>query len=95
MIYKFYDEMEVTPSYSQAVELKKLSSAGNLNESVITEIMSRDKPNQQEFFKVPMERLRKVAPKIRDKDFENFVIKACEYYYKALQRQRIRDRDAR
>ena len=93
MIYKFYDEMEITPSYSQAVELKKLSSEGNLNESVITEIMSRDKPNQQEFFKVPMERLRKVAPKIRDKDFENFVVKACEYYYRVLQRNR--DRDAR
>lgn len=95
MVYKFYDEMEVTPSYSQAVELKKLSSAGNLNESVIMEIMSRDKPNQQEFFKVPMERLKRVAPKIRDKDFESFVIKACEYYYKVLQRQRSRDRDAR
>ena len=93
MIYKFYDEMEITPSYSQAVELKKLSSAGNLNKSVITEIMSRDKPNQQEFFKVPMERLRKVAPKIRDKDFENIVVKACEYYYRVLQRNR--DRDAR
>ena len=93
MIYKFYDEMEITPSYSQAVELKKLSSAGNLNKSVITEIMSRDKPNQQEFFKVPMERLRKVAPKIRDKDFENFVVKACEYYYRVLQRNR--DRGAR
>lgn len=93
MIYKFYDEMEVTPSYSQAVELKNLSSAGNLNESVITEIMSRDKPNQQEFFKVPMERLKRVAPKIRDKDFESFVIKACEYYYRVLQRNR--DRGAR
>ena len=93
MIYKFYDEMEVTPSYSQAVELKNLSSEGNLNESVITEIMSRDKPNQQEFFKVPMERLKRVAPKIRDKDFENFVIKACEYYYRVLQRNR--DRGAR
>ncbi len=93
IVYKFYDEMEVTPSYSQAVELKKLSSAGDLNESVITEIMSRDKPNQQEFFKVPMERLKKVAPKIRDRDFENFVIKACEYYYRVLQRNR--DRGAR
>ena len=92
-IYRFYDEMEVTPSYSQAVELKNLSSAGNLNEKVITEIMSRDKPNQQEFFKVPMERLKKVAPKIKEKDFEDFVIKSCAYYYRVLQRQK--DRDAR
>lgn len=92
-IYRFYDEMEVTPSYSQAVELKNLSSAGNLNESVITEILSRDKPNQQEFFKMPMERLKRVAPKIKEKDFEDFVIKSCAYYYRVLQRQK--DRDAR
>ncbi len=92
-IYRFYDEMEVTPSYSQAVELKNLSSAGNLNESVISEIMSRDKPNQQEFFKMPMERLKRVAPKIKEKDFEDFVIKSCAYYYRVLQRQK--DRDAR
>lgn len=92
-VYRFYDEMEITPSYSQAVELKNLSSAGNLNEKVITEIMSRDKPNQQEFFKMPMERLKRVAPKIKEKDFEDFVIKSCAYYYRVLQRQK--DRDAR
>ena len=92
-VYSFYDEMEITPSYSQAVELKKHSAQGNLNESVISEIMSRDKPNQQEFFKIPMERLKKVAPKIREKDFEDFVIKSCAYYYRVLQRQK--DRDAR
>lgn len=92
-VYSFYDEMEITPSYSQAVELKKHSAQGNLNESVISEIMSRDKPNQQEFFKMPMERLKRVAPKIREKDFEDFVIKSCAYYYRVLQRQK--DRDAR
>ncbi len=92
-VYSFYDEMEVTPSYSQAVELKKLSAEDNLTESVISEIMSRDKPNQQEFFKIPMERLKKVAPKIREKDYEDFVIKSCAYYYRVLQRQK--DRGAR
>lgn len=90
-IYRFYDEMEVTPSYSQAVELKNLYSAGNLNEKVITEIMSRDKPNQQEFFKMPMERLKRVAPKIKEKDFEAFVVQSCAYYYRYLQRQKNRD----
>ena len=40
---------------------------------------------------MPMERLKKVAPKIRDKDFENFVVRACEYYYRVLQRNRDRD----
>ena len=41
------------------------------------------------------EKLQKIAPKVKDKDFEDFVLKACEHYYKYLQRQRSRDRDAR
>ena len=32
-----------------------------------------------------MEKLQKVAPKVKDKDFEDFVIKACEHYYRYLQ----------
>jgi hypothetical protein len=35
--------------------------------------------------------LQKVAPKVKDKDFEDFVLKACEYYYRYLLRQRDRD----
>ena len=41
--------------------------------------------------KVPIEKLQKVAPKVKDKDFEDFVLKACEHYYRYLQRQRNRD----
>ena len=44
-VYDFYEKMEITPSYSQAVELKALSSEGKLNEAVISEILSREKPN--------------------------------------------------
>ena len=81
---------ERTPSLSQAVRFKKLSQAGELYDEHIESIMQEDKPNQKPMFKVPMERLQKVAPKIKDRDFENFVVKACEYYYKVLQRQRDR-----
>ena len=42
-------------------------------------------------FKVSMERLQKVAPKVKDKDLEDFVMKACEHYYRYLQLQRNRD----
>ena len=42
-----------------------------------------------------VEKLQKIAPKVKDKDLEDFVLKACERYYKYLQRQRSRDRDAR
>ena len=80
-----------TPSLSQAVRFKKLSQAGNLSDDDIETIMQEDKANQKPMFKVSMEKLQKVAPKIKDKDFENFVMKACEHYYRYLQRQRNRD----
>ena len=79
------------PSLSQAVRFKKLSQTGNLSDDDIETIMQEDKANQKPMFKVSMEKLQKVAPKVKDKDFEDFVLKACEHYYKYLQRQRNRD----
>ena len=80
-----------TPSLSQAVRFKKLSQAGNLSDDDIETIMQEDKANQKPMFKVSMEKLQKIAPKVKDKDFENFVLKACEHYYRYLLRQRDRD----
>ena len=80
-----------TPSLSQAVRFKKLSQTGKLSDEDIETIMQEDKANQKPMFKVSMEKLQKVAPKIKDKDFENFVLKACEHYYRYLLRQRDRD----
>ena len=85
------EEEDRTPSLSQAVRFKKLSQAGELSDESIETIMQEDKANQKPMFKVSMERLQKVAPKVKDKDFEDFVIKACEHYYRYLQRQRNRD----
>ena len=85
------EEEDRTPSLSQAVRFKKLSQAGELSDENIETIMQEDKANQKPMFKVSMERLQKVAPKVKDKDFEDFVLKACEHYYRYLQRQRNRD----
>ena len=85
------EEEDRTPSLSQAVRFKKLSQAGELSYESIETIMQEDKANQKPMFKVSMERLQKVAPKVKDKDFEDFVLKACEHYYRYLQRQRNRD----
>ena len=38
-----------------------------------------------------MEKLQEIAPRVKDKDFEDFVLKACEHYYRYLLRQRDRD----
>ena len=85
------EEEDRTPSLSQAVRFKKLSQAGELSDESIETIMQEDKANQKPMFKTPMEKLQKVAPKVKDKDFEDFVLKACEHYYRYLQRQRNRD----
>ena len=92
--YALLDAIELeerTPSLSQAVRFKKLSQAGELTAEEIEIIMQEDKANQKPMFKVSMERLQKVAPKVKDKDFEDFVLKACEHYYRYLLRQRDRD----
>ena len=85
------EEEDRTPSLSQAVRFKKLSQAGELSDESIETIMQEDKANQKPTVKFSVERLQKVAPKVKESDLENFVMKACEHYYRYLQRQRNRD----
>ena len=82
---------DATPNLSQAQRLRAISREEGLTPEHIGEILAEDKANQKPMFKTPMEKLQKVAPKVKDKDFEDFVIKACEHYYRYLQRQRNRD----
>ena len=89
--YDLMEQMEIndcTPSLSQACRFKKISFEQGLTPEVIAEIMSEEKANQREMFKVPMERIRKYIPKGNAKQTEDFVLKACEHYYKVLQRKK-------
>ena len=91
--YDLLEQMEIndcTPSLSQACRFKKISYEQGLTPEVIAEIMSEEKANQKEMFKVPMERIRKYIPKGDAKQTEEFVLKACEHYYKVLQRKKER-----
>ena len=90
-LLRIIEEQECTPSYSQAWHMHKDFNAGTLTAESIEDTLTAEKPNQKAMFKTPMEKLQKVAPKVKDKDFEDFVIKACEHYYRYLQRQRNRD----
>lgn len=87
---------ESTPSLSQAQEMKNLSQAGILDMDQIFSIMVKPKANQKEVIKIKVEAVDKylkgcTTPKER----EDFLLKACEYYSRFLQRQRNKDRDAR
>lgn len=82
---------DCTPSYAQAVEMKKRYQDGQLTAENISEILSREKANQRETIKIPIEKLRKYAPNADAKQLEDFILKACDHYRKYLIRQRNRD----
>ena len=92
--YDLLEQMELndcTPSLSQACRFKKMSQEVGLTPESIAEIMSEEKANQREMFKVPLERIRQYVPNANVKQAEDFVLKACEHYRKFLIRQRNRD----
>ena len=93
--YDLLEQMELndcTPSLSQACRFKKMSQEEGLTPEVIAAVMSEEKANQREMFKVPMERIRQYIPNANAKQAEDFVLKACEHYRRYLLRQRDRER---
>ena len=77
---------EVTPSYSQA---SRMHRAAVSTPEQIKAIMSEEKPNQRETVKIRADRLREVLPSgVEGEQAEEFILKACDYYRKHLQRQR-------
>ena len=83
-------ETECTPSYSQANRMRKLFQSGELTENSIKAIMNEEKANQKPMFKMSMERLQKYSPKSDERQMQEFIIKACEYYAKYLERKQSR-----
>ena len=83
-------ESEVcTPSLAQAIKIKKFSQEGRLNDDVILSILSEEKPNQKEVYKLPKERLDKYFPKgTPPEKIEEIIFKALELYRK---RERSRE----
>lgn len=87
---------EATPSLSQAQQMKSLSQAGILDMDEIFAIMVKPKANQKEVIKIKVEAVDKYLKGCSTpKEREDFLLKACEYYSRFLQRQRNKDRDAR
>ena len=88
-VYGFYENEEVTPSYSQTVRMKKLHSEGMLTSERISEIMAEAKANQKDFLKIPTESIeRYFKSRFTEKQKQEFVIKAVEHYHRYLMRQR-------
>nr|WP_287486585.1 ParB/RepB/Spo0J family partition protein [Blautia sp.] len=88
-----YDAMEseaCTPSHDQAIQMRNLSKEGKLNEDIIMVIMSQEKPNQVEQWKIPKSKLKKYFPSGTSQEkIEETIIKALELYRK---REKTRER---
>lgn len=89
---KLFDTMKMedcTPSHAQAIKMRQFSEKGSLNPDVILSIMTEEKPNQAEQFKMPKKRIEKYFPKgTPSKKMEETIIRALE-----LLRKREREKD--
>lgn len=56
------EQCDCTPSHAQAIRLKKLSQDGLLNSEEVYEIISEEKPNQQEQIKLKRDEFKKIFP---------------------------------
>lgn len=79
---------DCTPSLSQAIRMKQLNQTGELNLDRILAILSQPKANQKEMLKLPMEQVRRFVPGADPEKTREFILKACEHYWKFLARQR-------
>ena len=91
-VYNYYAENEVTPSYSQANQMKKRSNDGTLTTESLKQILDQPKPNQAETIKIPVASVRRFRPNYSIKQLQDFIEIACEHYARYL---RNRERDAR
>lgn len=81
---------DCTPSHAQAIKMRKFSAEGRLNDDVILSILSEEKGNQKEQFRMPKERISKYfTPGTSAKQMEDTIVKALEMYRR---RERSKER---
>lgn len=80
----YIDCNQITPSQSQAIELKNMSIEKTFTVEKMEELLDESKPNETPKLKVSMNRLSHVLPTTlkNDRERENYVIEACEWYKK-------------
>ena len=88
-LHEAMESEDCTPSLAQAIKIKKFSQEGRLSDDVILSILSEEKPNQREVYRLPKERIDKYFPKgTPSEKVEEIICKALELYRK---RERSRE----
>ena len=83
------DETEAFPSHDQAIRIRKLFEAGEIDYTKVMGIMAEEKPNQKPKFKFSYEKLEPLIPKgYTAEKAEAYVIKALQHYQRYLEKQR-------
>lgn len=89
-LHEAMESEDCTPSLAQAIKIKKFSQEGRLSDDVILSILSEEKPNQREVYRLPKERIDKYFPKgTPSEKIEEIICKALELY-----RRRERSRES-
>lgn len=95
MIWESMELEGCTPSYAQAIRLRRLSSENKLTPEAVEAIMMEQKPNQKERIILRGDRFNRLfPPDLPISKREDYVAAAMEHYARFRERQRTRD-DAR
>ena len=81
---------QVTPSLSQAIQLKEMSQDSKFTVEDMEDLLDESKPNQTPALKVSMNKLKLPSSLRNDREREEYIIKAVEWYdryQKQLQRK--------
>ena len=81
---------QVTPSLSQAIRLKEMSQDSKFTVEDMEDLLDESKPNQTPALKVSMNKLKLPSSLRNDREREEYIIKAVEWYdryQKQLQRK--------
>ena len=80
-----------TPSLTQAIRMKQLSAAGELDMEKIFALLTEEKPNQTAVLKLPEERVSRYWPKdFTPRQKEDLLVELLEKWYRQRQREKER-----
>ncbi len=62
-VVELIEELDLTPSHSQAIRMKELQKRNMLDDETIFSIMTEEKPNQKDKLKLDLEKISKYFPR--------------------------------
>ena len=81
-LFNIIGREEATPSHAQAIEMKKLSQKGKLDQNMIEYLMTQEKPNQVEKIRITASKFDKYFSRgTSQSQIETIIFKALDEYY--------------